>query len=147
MNQFDPINQKGEKCCNCSWWEASQESLTETMQRLKAAEKETEKLERRIDCILHENKRLRNEVEELRITKFKRFYDNDCWIYQEDGNNNLESLVCPVVISPECLIEKEKEIERLRALLQFALEGFNSLPRSYGFDITHSNKIKEALNK
>jgi len=32
MNQFKPKNEKGEECCECSWYQASQEALTEALQ-------------------------------------------------------------------------------------------------------------------
>ena len=38
------------------------------------------------------------------INPFARFNGQECWIYQGDGTDHLESLVCPVVISaPELL--------------------------------------------
>jgi len=49
--------------------------------------------------------------EKLERQQFARFNAQECWIYQGDGNDNLESLVCPVVISaPElmALITKSK---------------------------------------
>jgi hypothetical protein len=45
------------------------------------------------------------ELEFLRIQKFARFNNEDCWIYQGFGDDHLESLVCPVVISAPALIE------------------------------------------
>lgn len=51
------------------------------------------------------------EIDELRAKKFTRFHDDECWIYQGDGSDNLESLVCPVVISAPELI---KLIERAK---------------------------------
>jgi len=37
--------------------------------------------------------------------RFARFGNEECWIYQGDGEDHLESLVCPVVISPKDLLE------------------------------------------
>lgn len=45
------------------------------------------------------------ERDELRLLKFARFNNEDCWLYQGDDNDHLESLVCPVVISAPKLIE------------------------------------------
>jgi len=37
--------------------------------------------------------------------QFAHFANDECWIYQGDGEDHLESLTCPVVISPEKLME------------------------------------------
>ena len=39
------------------------------------------------------------------IKRFAQFANDECWIYQGDGRDYLESLVCPVVISAQKLIE------------------------------------------
>jgi len=43
--------------------------------------------------------------------------------------------------------EMIEEIERLRELLDFALEGLDSAPRSWGLDITHSNHIRRNMER
>lgn len=48
-----------------------------------------------VDDIRHKD----NEIAELRARKFARFNNEDCWLYQGDGEDHLESLTCPVVIS------------------------------------------------
>jgi len=48
---------------------------------------------------------LNERIVDLQVEKFRRFNDDECWVYQEDGENYLESLVCPVVISARKLIE------------------------------------------
>lgn len=45
------------------------------------------------------------EIEKLRNIKFARFNNEDCWVYQGDGTDNLDSLVCPVVIAPYTLLD------------------------------------------
>lgn len=60
---------------------------------------------------------LKAEVERLRNVKMARFNNEDCWIYQGDGNDNLESLACPVVIYPEALeaiVKQAGEVMRER---------------------------------
>lgn len=52
---------------------------------------------------VQEIKDLQDTVETLREQKFARFSNEECWIYQEDGDNKLDTLVCPVVISPRTL--------------------------------------------
>ena len=59
---------------------------------------EIEKAYRQIDA-------LSAEVAKLKAQKFARFANEECWIYQGDGTDHLESLVCPVVIAPEKLLE------------------------------------------
>lgn len=43
----------------------------------------------------------------LQNKKFARFHDDECWIYQGDDEDHLESLVCPVVISVAQLAERD----------------------------------------
>ena len=52
---------------------------------------------------------LQEEIEELKKIKFKRFNEEECWIYQGDDEDNLESLVCPVVICPKELLKIQGE--------------------------------------
>ena len=58
---------------------------------------------------------LKKEVSELRDIKFIRFNQDECWIYQGDGNDNLETLVCPVVVKPSVLIELQAELDAANA--------------------------------
>jgi len=37
--------------------------------------------------------------------RFARFTNEECWIYQGDGYDHLESLTCPVVISAKELMQ------------------------------------------
>lgn len=55
--------------------------------------------------VLKENEYLANEVLRLEAIKFKQFNDEECWIFQDDGDDNLHSLVCPVVVHRDKLIE------------------------------------------
>lgn len=58
------------------------------------------------------------EIADLRQRKFARFNNEDCWMYQGDGDDNLESLVCPVVISAYDLLQlinnANKQIQPIR---------------------------------
>lgn len=49
--------------------------------------------------------RLEEVVRELKVKTFAHFNNQECWIYQGDGDDHLESLVCPVVIQPKKLME------------------------------------------
>jgi hypothetical protein len=55
------------------------------------------------DDLIAQIKRLEEKNTELEQTTFRRFNNEDCWIYQGDGEDHLESLVCPVVISAKQL--------------------------------------------
>ncbi len=65
------------------------------------------------------------ENAELRAKRFVRFNNEECWIYQGDGSDHLESLVCPVVISTRQLqyilgeIQGAEDADRLRRALQY----------------------------
>ena len=41
----------------------------------------------------------------------------------------------------------EEEIQRLRELIAFALEGLDSAPRSWGLKITHSDHIRKNMER
>lgn len=69
---------------------------------------EMNKLRRREDGFIEHIKQLEKQVAELRAIKFCRFGNEDYWIYQGDGSDHLESLVCPVVVSPQQMIEFEQ---------------------------------------
>lgn len=77
-------------------------NLWKECQRLKKElSKETIRKEesyRNEDNLLQENKELRRKT-------FRWFGEEDYWIWQSDGENYLDSLVCPVVISVEDLKE------------------------------------------
>jgi hypothetical protein len=72
-------------------------SLIEERDRLKSREK----------CFINEIKNQEKLIADYRITKFTRFNNDECWIYDEDigDENHLESLVCPVVIRAKFLKE------------------------------------------
>lgn len=57
------------------------------------------------------------EIAELRGQKFKRFNDQEYWIYQGDGEDYPESLVCPVVMSAEQLREMLAKIENFESII------------------------------
>jgi hypothetical protein len=65
----------------------------------------TVSLQEKIKDIGYSYRRVEEERDELRVLKFKKFNEEECWLYQGDGNDYLESLVCPVVISTEKLID------------------------------------------
>lgn len=101
-------------------------------------------LEHRLKCseilrqeLVKEIEQLTSEVAGLRIRKFTHFNNEECWIYDPNGENNLDSLVCPVVISPSDLQnvvmgaeerqrEKDADICEKRANKQFRSWGWNT---------------------
>jgi hypothetical protein len=64
-----------------------------------------EDIRRKVIDISAAYSKLQEENVRLRSEKFKRFNNEECWIYDETGDNHLESLVCPVVISASTLSE------------------------------------------
>ena len=47
----------------------------------------------------------------LQLRQFARFAEEECWIYQGDGSDNLKTLVCPVVISAADLLELQERAD------------------------------------
>lgn len=67
------------------------------------------------DSIRDENLELYSQLHDLKVSRFHRFNNEECWIYQGDGSDHLDSLICPVVIDAKTLIKLElsdKEIEK-----------------------------------
>ncbi len=85
--------------------------IVELEQKLEAAEQALKSAEDRVDAYkLH--------VDEMRETQFRRFNNEECWIYQGDGEDYPESLICPVVISAEQLrtfLAAERERDDMKA--------------------------------
>ena len=61
------------------------------------------KLKRLAAYLYNENAKLEDKVRDLETRRFRTFNDDECWIWQGDGSDYLESLSCPVVISPHDL--------------------------------------------
>ena len=105
-----------------------------SMSQTKLAQEDNQRLRDRVDelerksqgYVEHITSALQ-EIEELRAKKFHHFNDEDCWIYQGDGNDHLESLVCPVVISTQTLMALESDNQRLRELLRESSEYLTEL--------------------
>ncbi|MET4160532.1 hypothetical protein ABIE61_000346 [Marinobacterium sp. MBR-111] len=87
----------------------------EEIERLQA---DVEKLTRRNGLIIEEAEREDQHNRQLRIERFRQFGNEDCWIYGGDDHDNLETLVCPVVMQPQQLIEILQERDQLKAILQ-----------------------------
>lgn len=91
-------------------------SLGEVCQHAERLERELKNAENRVDT-------WKEQVNEMRETQFRRFNNEECWIYQGDGEDYPESLICPVVISAEQLrvflaaekrlAEAEREMDEL----------------------------------
>lgn len=85
--------------------------------KLLAPHHQSIKAEQARDAAFAELKALGAENAELRASRFRTFSSEDCWIYLGDGSDHLESLVCPVVISPAELIRIVKQRDALLAAL------------------------------
>ena len=66
---------------------------------------EREKAYRARDSLARQYGNLSTDYHNLKVKSFKSFNDDECWIYQGDESDNLESLICPVVISAKDLIQ------------------------------------------
>ena len=66
---------------------------------------ERDRLKSREKFFIDEIKNQQKTIDDYRITKFARFNNEECWVYDEDigDDNHLESLVCPVVIRAKYL--------------------------------------------
>lgn len=59
----------------------------------------------KFDCIVKELEFYQNKLNEAHHleNKIKMFVDKDVWFWENDGENHLESLVCPIVIDADVL--------------------------------------------
>lgn len=62
-------------------------------------------LRRKLEASYRREERLEGIVRDLERKKFRRFGEEDCWMWGGDGYDHLESLVCPVVIAPSDLLD------------------------------------------
>ena len=81
------------------------EAIESLQARIAESEKLIQVLRYDIDSRVRINEVLNAEIHELREIKFRRFHDDECWIFSDDGEDYPESLACPVVMSAEKLRE------------------------------------------
>ena len=93
------------------WKEVAEENL----KGMAICKQRVAELEKDCDGHVEEIKLLKQQIDELLSKKFTRFANYECWIYQGDGEDHLESLVCPVVISASQLLQIEKQRDELLA--------------------------------
>ena len=86
--------------------------LSEKVERLTAL---NSALTAKGNAFVIENARQAEKIGRLTAEKFRRFNNEECWIYQRNGENHLGTLTCPVVISPEALLSMRGEISTLTA--------------------------------
>lgn len=60
-----------------------------------------EKLTIALEASYKTEERLESDLRELRRKQFRRFDDDEYWIFMDDGEDYPESLICPVVISAQ----------------------------------------------
>lgn len=108
-----PTFMDGETICSSCMSKASTMSRRSYLDLLQ----KVEQLERKNAIIVDEANRESLHNRQLRIDRFKEFNGEECWIYSNDEFDNLETLVCPVVIKPAELLEIINERNKLRAQL------------------------------
>ncbi len=79
-------------------------------------ERQLELLKSKYAEICEENRRLEAAFSELQAKMFVRLNNQECWLYQGDGEDNLHSLVCPVVIDPTELMHIIELAEQYKGL-------------------------------
>lgn len=67
------------------------------------------------------------QIAELRDKTFARFNEEECWIFQDDGEDYPDSLVCPVVISAEQLRDFLEHRERSLKAIDIADRAYAEL--------------------
>ena len=65
----------------------------------------------KIDQMINQLAELKCKILRLEGKVFAEFNGEECWIFQPDGDNHLEELVCPVVIHPADLIAEQQGAE------------------------------------
>ncbi|WP_010323663.1 hypothetical protein [Marinobacterium stanieri] len=98
---------------------AENEELNRVCEYLQQVLGDNDKLTRRNALILAESERIDQHNRQLRVDRFRQFSNEDCWIYGGDEFDNLETLVCPVVMKPAQLIAILNEPAELKARIQW----------------------------
>ena len=94
---------------------------------------------------ISEIKRHQSEIDALKVKKFARFNNDDCWLYQGDEDDHLESLACPVVLSPQQIIDlrdRAAECEKLKHELHCLDIEFGDVRDSYDHYKAECEKLK-----
>ena len=84
-------------------------------------ENDIEVLKQRLKDSFRREKLLQDRITELQRTTFARFNEEEYWIFQDDGEDYPESLVCPVVISADKLrefLDNREILEELKKCLE-----------------------------
>lgn len=76
------------------------------------------KREETIRDIVNMNAYSLSELKEERQRKFKKFNNEECWIYSAEEDNHLETLACPVVISAVDLQELINQRNKFKELYE-----------------------------
>lgn len=98
------------------------------MRTNKELEEIIRKREETIRDIVNMNTYSLSELKEERQRKFKKFNNEECWIYSTEEDNHLETLTCPVVISAvdlQELINIKNEFFRIHKIDVDDLEEIN----------------------
>ena len=101
------------KLCDCG--EKAADMLRQQHAEIERLASINSALAAKSNAFVIENDRLTKKIDQLTAEKFRRFNNEECWIYQRNGENHLGTLTCPVVISPEALLSMQGEISILTA--------------------------------
>jgi SMC interacting uncharacterized protein involved in chromosome segregation len=93
------------------------QALNRVENRIRTLERENRKFQDDFREMNEQRQKLCVEIANLKSQHFVTFANEECWIWQGDGEDNLRTLTCPVVISPgdlaKILGERDKAIEEL----------------------------------
>lgn len=94
-------------------------------------------------------KHLQAQVEELKQKTFARFATEECWIYQGDGSDGLDSLTCPIVVSVRKLYERDAAIwmEAAEVCKTVICEGSSNIDDCIELLRTKADELLKGLEK
>lgn len=99
--------------------------------------KEVERLQRRLDESIRREVQLEARVAELQRKTFARFHEDECWVWAGDGSDNLETLVCPVVIAPADLLALIGTGQQAGPVLSGTICGGDATQNTINVSLTH----------
>ncbi len=109
-----------------------------------------QKAEMARDAAIGEIERLSVENAKLRATRFARFNNEECWIYTGEGDDHLESLVCPVVIGAAKLLDIINGSSQPVASVPQDVKRFIAANRRYlfvGKEFVHTEDLRTFLSQ
>lgn len=114
-------------------------ALSDLINKNTLTELELVKLQRMAAYLYDENASQSDIIRNQNLQQFRRFHDDECWIWQGDGIDNIDTITCPVVIHP-------RELSRLLSSNRMVHDTIQRMGNDDVINITHHNSSLNISN-